>query len=126
MRLQIHLAILLLFSAGCSPLSVRDDEIDWRFPVLAKDGCPNLTGKYYTYEGTKYPTGTNLFFWLTRADFFTPTPGIPVLSYSPVQGVNVINLNPSVRKSIYWTVIKQSDVFMDATMLDEKIGRAHV
>ena len=47
MRSQFCLAIFVLFSTGCSPLSVRDDEIDWRFPVLSKHGCPDLSGRYF-------------------------------------------------------------------------------
>lgn len=46
MRYQVYLATFLLFSAGCSPLPVRDSEIDWHFPVLSKQGCPDLSGRY--------------------------------------------------------------------------------
>ena len=41
-----YLAIFLLVLAGCSPLPVGDDEINWKFIILSKQGCPDLSGRY--------------------------------------------------------------------------------
>lgn len=110
---------VVLLTSACIPiLSVTEDEIDWRFPEISKEACPDLSGKYYTFEDGRYPTGGRLFNWMTRSDFFTPTYGVSMFNYSPVEGVNVEILHPDIKSISMLTSIQQTDLYIEITMFD--------
>ena len=49
----------LAFAASLAgyAIPVTDTEIDWRFPVLSKQGCPDLTGRYLVGEPLPVASG---------------------------------------------------------------------
>lgn len=99
--------IALILLEGCA-FSIRNEEVKWRFPVSSKDGCPDLVGRYYTYEDGKYPTGDRLFVFLTGG--FKGVRG-------PL-GIAVDKLDQSASPPYNWTVIRKIDHFLDVSLVD--------
>jgi hypothetical protein len=109
MRVKMLSAIVTAASlqASCA-IPVTDSEIDWRFPPLSMDGCPDLTGSYYEGAPVKvaddclhsrcsdklYPIG--LYALLTGGTARPIVPGTTFQSLKPLPNQTVENRDRTV------------------------------
>lgn len=106
MRRGLVLAAAVALVPGCAT-PVTDRDIDWRFPALSKQGCPDLTGKYINNK--------KLFILLTGG----------LLGGGSRQGTRIEDVRPlpvpepdQQDRTVYFTRIKQTASNLEAVLID--------
>jgi hypothetical protein len=129
----MKLGLLLLAAVasllpGCA-IPVTDEEIDWRFPVLSKQGCPDLTGTYadesepllYKCRWCNQPRlRTHWLFLSITGGLRRPLEGVTI---STTKMASQQSSDPSRGDRI--SVIRQTNSFLEIERIDDE-GIAHI